>query len=63
MKTQALRAKTAQDLEKELHGLLEEQFKLRMQKPSGQMAKTHLLKVNRRGIARIKTLLKEKVTK
>lgn len=60
MKTSELREKSAQELNDTLLGLREEQFKLRMQKATGQLGQTHLLKDNQRAIARIKTLLTEK---
>ncbi|MEZ5503339.1 MAG: 50S ribosomal protein L29 [Halioglobus sp.] len=60
MKASELRAKSAEDLTKELLVLREEQFKLRMQKVTGQLAQTHLLQRNQRDIARVKTLLTEK---
>ena len=60
MKANELRQKSADELKKELFGLLEEQFKLRMQKGTGQMARPHLMKEARRNIARVKTILKQK---
>ena len=63
MKANELRQKSTEELQKELHGLLEEQFKLRMQKGTGQLARPHLMKEARRNIARVKTVLQEKVGK
>ncbi len=60
MKAQELNEKTADELNAELINQLKEQFKLRMQKSTGQMNETHLLKQTRRNIARIKTVLKQK---
>ncbi|MDP5053842.1 MAG: 50S ribosomal protein L29, partial [Congregibacter sp.] len=40
--------------------LREEQFKLRMQRATGQLNQTHLLQANQRDIARVKTVLHEK---
>ena len=60
MKANELREKSAEDLDKQLLVLREEQFKLRMQKGTGQLSQTHLLQENQRGIARVKTLLTEK---
>jgi large subunit ribosomal protein L29 len=60
MKANELREKSAEDLDKQLLALREEQFKLRMQKATGQLSQTHLLQENQRGIARVKTLLTEK---
>ena len=60
MKASELREKSAEDLNKQLLTLREEQFKLRMQKSTGQLGQTHLLKLNQRDIARVKTVLNEK---
>ena len=60
MKASELREKSSEDLNKQLLTLREEQFKLRMQKSTGQLGQTHLLKVNQREIARVKTVLNEK---
>ena len=60
MKAQELREKTVEELNSQLLALREEQFKLRMQKTTGQLGQTHLLKDNQRDIARVKTLLQEK---
>ncbi|GJM06313.1 MAG: 50S ribosomal protein L29 [marine bacterium B5-7] len=45
-------------LQETLASLLKEQFNLRMQKGTGQLAKPHLLRQVRRNIARVKTLLR-----
>ncbi|CAA0112017.1 50S ribosomal protein L29 [Zhongshania aliphaticivorans] len=55
-----LREKSVDDLNAQLVQLLEDQFKLRMQKSTGQLAQTHLLKKTRQEIARVKTVLQEK---
>ena len=55
-----LREKSVEDLGKELLTLREEQFKLRMQKSTGQLGQSHLLQQNQRDIARVKTVLTEK---
>ena len=60
MKASELRGQSPEDLNKQLIALREEQFKLRMQKATGQMAQTHLLRDNQRAIARVKTVLTEK---
>ncbi len=60
MKASELRDKSPADLEKDLLSLREEQFKLRMQKATGQLGQSHLLKQNQRDIARVKTVLTEK---
>lgn len=60
MKADELRNKSPEDLNTELLSLLREQFNLRMQKASGQLSQTHLLKQVRKDIARVNTLLSEK---
>jgi large subunit ribosomal protein L29 len=62
MKPTELRAKNAEELNKELVELLREQFNLRMQKGTGQMARPHQMKEVRRNIARVKTILREKAS-
>ena len=59
MKANELRKKNSKDLQEELDELLKEQFKLRMQKGTGQLAKTARFKTVRRDIARIKTIMNE----
>lgn len=61
MKVSELRAKSGEELGKALLSLREEQFKMRMQKATGELGQTHLLQQNQRDIARVKTLLTEKV--
>jgi large subunit ribosomal protein L29 len=63
MKAKELREKTVEELNSVLEEQLKEQFKLRMQASTGQLNQTHLVKENRRDIARIKTLLSEKAGK
>ena len=60
MKASELREKSVDDLQKELHGLLREQFNLRMQKGTGQLSHPHRVSQVRREIARVKTILSEK---
>ncbi len=60
MKASELREKSVEDLNKDLLTLREEQFKLRMQKSTGQMGQSHLLRQNQRDIARVKTVLTQK---
>ncbi len=60
MKASELRLKSADDLKQERLELLREQFNLRMQKATGQLAKPHLVKRVRRDIARITMVLAEK---
>ncbi len=62
MKATELREKKPEELEGMVTDLLREQFNLRMQNGSGQLSKPSQLKVVRRDIARIKTILKEMAT-
>jgi len=61
MNASELRQKSPAELREELQGLLREQFNFRMQKGTGQFAQNHKLKEVRRGIARIYTILNEKL--
>lgn len=54
-----MRSKTAIELRQELTSLLREEFNLRMQKVTGQLARPHQFKRIRRDIARIKTVMNE----
>jgi large subunit ribosomal protein L29 len=60
MKAKDIRALAAEDRQKELEGLLREQFNLRMQHATGQLANNAKLKTVRRDIARLKTVMNEK---
>ena len=60
MKATELRERTTPELKEELLRLRKEQFGLRMQKASGQLGQTHMMKEMRRDIARVKTVLKGK---
>ena len=55
--------KSVDELNTELENKLQEQFKLRMQKSTGELTQTHLVKETRRDIARIKTILRQKSEK
>jgi large subunit ribosomal protein L29 len=63
MKASELRAKSGDDLKKELSDLLKAQFGLRMQQATQQLANTSQIKKLRRDIARVRTLMKEKAAK
>ena len=60
MKASELRQKSVEELNNQLLELPREQFKLRMQKSTGQLSQTHQIQQVRRDIARVKTLLTEK---
>jgi large subunit ribosomal protein L29 len=57
MDLKQMRQKSAAELEAHLLELRKEQFSLRMQKATGQLAKTHEARRVRREIARVNTLL------
>ena len=60
MKAAELRELSLDQLDDELIKLKREQFNLRFQSASGQLENTARMRVVRRDIARIKTLLREK---
>ena len=61
MKTEEIRKKTADQLNTELENLYKESFNLRFQKSSGQLENTSRVSKVRKLIARIKTIINEKV--
>jgi large subunit ribosomal protein L29 len=63
MKASELRAKSGDDLQKELNDLLKAQFGLRMQHATQQLANTSQIRKVRRDIARARTVIKEKAAK
>ena len=60
MEASELRNKSQDELATTLHDLLREQFNLRMQQGSGQLARPHAMKDVRRNIARVLTIMNEK---
>jgi large subunit ribosomal protein L29 len=60
MELKELRQKSPADLKAHLLDLHKEQFSLRMQKATGQLAKTHDIRLVRREIARVNMLLTAK---
>lgn len=61
METKELRGKDQAALDKELQELLKAQFSLRMQKGTQQLGNTSQLRKVRRDIARVRTVLSQKV--
>jgi large subunit ribosomal protein L29 len=57
MELKQMRAKSAEELKTHLLDLRREQFSLRMQKGTGQLTQTHQVRLVRREIARVKTVL------
>ena len=62
MKASELKEKTVEELQQEVENLVKEQFNFRMQQSTGQLGQSHLLKQVRRDIARVKTVLNEKLS-
>jgi large subunit ribosomal protein L29 len=60
MKAIELKDKSVAELQTQLEELLSDQFKLRMQKSTGQLGQSHLIKQTRRDIARVRTVLAQK---
>ncbi|ACV25865.1 50S ribosomal protein L29 [Kangiella koreensis] len=60
MKATELKDKSVEELNVTLHELLQDQFKLRMEKATGQMTETHKVRELRRDIARVKTIINQK---
>ena len=63
MKASELRAKSGDELQKELNELLKAQFGMRMQHATQQLANTSQIKKVRRDIARTRTVIREKAAK
>ena len=59
MKASELRDMSQEDLNKELINLRREQFNLRMQRATGQLARPHEYGRVKKDIARVKTILGE----
>jgi large subunit ribosomal protein L29 len=62
MKSNEIRAKDTVQLGKELEELLRAQFNLRMQKATQQLSNSSQLGKVRRDIARVRTIMREKVS-
>lgn len=60
MKSEDARAMTLDQLKDELVNLKKEQFNLRFQQASGQLENTARMRIVRRGIARVKTVMSQK---
>jgi len=59
MEAKELRGKSAEELNDELLALRREQFNLRMQSATGELAQNHQHRRVRKDIARVKTVLNE----
>ncbi len=56
-----IRSKSSPDLEKMLEDLVEEHFKLKLQAATGQLSNTSQFRNIKKDIARLRTILKEKL--
>ena len=63
MKTSELRQKDAAGLQTEIKELQKAHFNMRMQKATQQLTNTAQMKIARRSIARVKTILAEQQAK
>ena len=61
MKASELREKSVDELRSQLQELYKDQFNYRMQHSTGQLGQIHLVGDVKRDIARVKTLLSEKL--
>ena len=61
MRANELRDKSQQELRDTLHELLKEQFNLRMQQGTEQLARHHVIRQVRKNIARVKTVMTEQL--
>ena len=61
MRTEEIRKKTPDQLKVELENLYKESFNLRFQKSSGQLENTSRIYKVRKLIARIKTIINQKI--
>ena len=62
MKVAEIRDLAADELRQRVHDMDDQMFRLRIQKSMGQVEAAQKLKVMRRELARIKTVLREKET-
>ena len=60
MNVNEMREKSVAELNAQLNVLYRDQFSLRMQKSTGQLAQSHLVGNIKKEIARIKTIITEK---
>jgi len=61
MDANEIRKKSDKELRQEVENLRKEQFNLRMQHAAGQMPRGHQIRNVRKDIARVKTVLNERV--
>ncbi len=61
MEIKEIRGKSDKELRDQVEALRKEQFNLRMQHAAGQMPRGHLINNVRKDLARVKTVLNERV--
>ena len=61
MEIKEIRGKSEKELRDQVEALRKEQFNLRMQHAAGQMPRGHLINNVRKEIARVKTVLNQRV--
>jgi len=61
MKAKEIRLKSTEEINTLLRDSLEQQFKLRLAKSSGNLNQHHLIKLNRHLIARLETITAERL--
>ena len=60
MNASELRDKSTEELEQTLLELSRDRISLRMERSTGQLSQPHLLRENKKDIARVKTVLRQK---
>ena len=60
MNAAELKEKTVEELEQTLLELSRDRFSLRMERSTGQLSQPHLLRENKKDIARVKAVLRQK---
>lgn len=63
MKTKEIRELAPTEIETKLRATRDELLQLRLKKHTGQIEKTHTLRILRKDIARLETILREKKAK
>lgn len=63
MKASELKEKSVEELQEDLLKIRREQLNQRLQRATGQLEKTHEMRSLRRDVARIKTVLNQKIGK
>ena len=62
MKTSDIRKMTTEDINKKIQEIKTELFELRMKQATGSLDKPHMINAKRKDVARLKTVLTEKLS-